>query len=190
MNIPVERRGMRVLATLCLACACVVALVQPVWSQTPTGALPGIPGYLDPRTSTFIPLPQKAVEGAGTAATITPTTGTLVVAFTITVLPSIPLSQTISCGVSAIVIEQSSGLSFSASASSAATRSGSTAKCTVTLPYSWALSSPDSDTVSLSWGIGTCETCGQASRSAGGTLGTINVPASGSTTQDSVKVAL
>lgn len=180
---------MKELVTLFFACACVVAPVQPAWSQMPMGALPGIPGYLDPQTNRFIPMPQKPVEGAATAAPITPTTGTLVVTLTIAILPSIPMSETISCGVSAIVIDQSSGLSFSGSAGASATRSGSMAKCTVTLPYSWALSSADSDTISLGWGIGTCGTCGQASRSASGTLGAISVPASGSTTQSSIKVS-
>jgi hypothetical protein len=180
---------LRVQKVSLFACACVIALAQPAWSQTPMGcATLGIPGYLDPQTRTFIPMSQSSVEGAETAAAITPTTGTFIVAFTITILPSIPTSDTILCGVSAIVLDQGSGLSFVGSAGAPATRSGSMAKCTATLPYSWALSSPDTDTVSLSWGIGTCQTCGKPNRSTSGTLGSTEVPASGSTTQSSVKV--
>jgi hypothetical protein len=70
---------------------------------------------------------------------LTTYTGKFVVNFTITISSSVPTSDTIACDVDVIVIDASGDITDDLSVS--ATRSGSTATCSVTIPYSWAVTS-------------------------------------------------
>jgi len=69
-------------------------------------------------------------------------TGKFVVNFTITVASTLPTTDVSACGVTASLLDVGSTFEILESATFAATRSGSTAKFTVTIPYSWTLLSP------------------------------------------------
>jgi hypothetical protein len=68
-----------------LVCACLVGLTQPARSQQSQQAKPtaphGVPGYLDPQTGAFTPMPQRSVENEEELAATTPTTGKFVITF-------------------------------------------------------------------------------------------------------------
>jgi hypothetical protein len=81
---------------------------------------------------------------------------------------------------------------FNESATVGATRTGSTVTCTVTIPYSWPLLTPNSDMITIAYALSSPVT--PASQGAGvllirlgsGTVATIKVPANGTTTTESV----
>lgn len=180
-----------------VGCLCLVGFVTPVAGQAPAvGQAPagghGILGTLDPQTGTFKPLIRPTViEDLETAATsVVPTTGEFNVKFTITVKSTIPSGDVIACSVSADVIDITTSYFADESATVAATRSGSSATCTVTIPYSWRLATPATDTYQLTYTIytpaagtvGVSSTSGLPSRVSTQTIGTAPVPASGKTT--------
>jgi hypothetical protein len=86
-------------------------------------------------------------SNVGTAAATAPITGKFVVNFSITVASSIPSADTIGCEVTADV----EGITETAAV--AATRTAATAKCLVTIPYSWILVSPTTDEIELQYDI-------------------------------------
>ena len=176
---------------LCAVCACFVGLTQPVWSQKANeAAKPGILGYLDPRTGAFRPLVQNPVENAQAEALApTPTTGKFVFNFTITIKSTNLGSDTIECVANAAVFESASFLSINESASVKATVTGSTASCTVTIPYSWPLTSASTDMVMLNYEVlaaGGASTGGQPTRNSGQSLPSIKVPLTGATTTQTI----
>lgn len=154
-----------------------------------------LPGHLISRTTPAGPILQATVSPGAVAAT----KGKIITQFTITVSSAIPAATPIHCAVFASVIEQNSvtfqiSNDIEDSATVNATRNGGTATCTVTIPYSWFLLSPDSDQVQLSYDI-------EASTSAtkGGTLvnrnssqvfDIISVPANGVTTTETVQATI
>jgi hypothetical protein len=78
------------------------------------------------------------------SATTTPTTGTYTVNFTITIASSLPTSTQIACTAELEVTGDKVG-TIVETAGAVATRSGSTATCSVTIPYSWNLVTPTTD---------------------------------------------
>jgi hypothetical protein len=174
-------------------CLCLVGFVTPVAGQQAPARGHGILGTLDPQTGAFKPLIKPdVVEDLETAATaITPTTGTFVVNLTITVKSTdIPSTDVIACTVDASVTEinlMTASLTFFAeeSASVAATsRTATGGKCTVTIPYSWRLATPKTDTVTLQYTItAPVETANQLpNRMSTQSISTGLVPTSGATT--------
>jgi len=128
--------------------ACFLGLNINLWSQS-IPAVNGI-GYLDPRTGIFhsIPLPDLQEADVPPPATFG---GKFVFNFTITVSSTLASTAKILCEASAST-EDAATLNFiTETASVTATRSGSTATCTVTIPYSWNLSSSTTDKVSLTY---------------------------------------
>lgn len=87
--------------------------------------------------------------GSMSAAT-TPTTGTYTIHFTITIASDIPTADAISCNSELEVTGDGVG-TIVESAGALATRSGSTATCTVTIPYSWTLETPATDKLLVSY---------------------------------------
>jgi len=81
------------------------------------------------------------------ATTITPTTGTYVFSFTITLTSTIGTSTKIVCSASILVSGDTLLTSIQQTAAVAATRSGSTATCTVNIPYAWSLGNPATDKI-------------------------------------------
>lgn len=106
-------------------------------------------GYLDPHTGAFLPL-VSTTESPDSAAASTQITGELKIAGTVTIVsPSITSTTPINCTATAIVASDANG-PITEEAASLATRSGSTATCTVLIPYEWLLATPTTDKVVLS----------------------------------------
>jgi hypothetical protein len=116
----------------------------------------GIPGLLDPGSGLFTPMgrpiltpePQDNQDSVETPATVV--SGKFVINLTITISSSIPTTETIACDAEALVFDSLSDIVDTAGI--AATRSGSTATCTVTIPYSWSLTST-TDSVLITYTI-------------------------------------
>jgi hypothetical protein len=132
-----------------------VILALPVASQegAATGAH-GIYGHWDPTTGIFKPAHQVPLDNAsanGEAMPPTSTyTGKFVVNFTVTISSAIPTGDTIGCNVSVTLVDTAGDTTDSMAVS--ATRSGSTATCSVTIPYSWQVTST-TDPVYVSYDI-------------------------------------
>jgi hypothetical protein len=160
---------------------CLVALAVCAWGQNPTISQSRVPVQIDPTTGQFRLL-QPDVEVLPLA---TPITGKFVVNFKITVASTLPATDVISCGVSSTLLDVGSTFEIFETATVAATRSGSTATCTVTLPYSWTLLTSTTDMVLLSYEIlAPATTVGSPlpNRSSNHGFANIHVPASGATT--------
>ncbi|HEV2269728.1 MAG TPA: hypothetical protein VGR92_09725 [Steroidobacteraceae bacterium] len=110
---------------------------------------PTMIGYLDPHTGGFLPL-VTTTESPDSAAASTEITGELKITGTVTIAsPSITSTTPIECSATALIVSDPNG-PITEEASSAASRSGSTATCTVLIPYEWLLAAPTTDKVSLS----------------------------------------
>lgn len=170
-----------------LVLACFIGLTQPAWSQkSPAKAGNGILGYLDPQTGAFKPLVQAPAspEEADALAAIVPTTGTLVFNITITVKSSIG-TDTVACDANADVFEALTSQSIGETGLVTATGSGGTRTCKVTIPYSWLLSTPGSDSVSLNIDVFAATSTNLLQQPARGhtqSLPPIKVPTLGGTT--------
>ena len=172
------------------------------FSQTATtnrNADPSIVGAFDPVTGAFTPIRASLAPTRGTiAAAATTFGGKLVFTFTINVKSAVPATDKIVCRASALVIDGpiTTGLTTltQESAAVAATRSGSTANCTVSIPYSWTLNNGSTDQMSLSYGISTSPaavgTLSLPSRTSGQGLGNFAIPPDGTTTNFSAKATL
>jgi hypothetical protein len=127
---------------LMLAFACLIALVGSASAQnTPNKRTFG---YIDGKTGIFHPLDRTPLSEEAAAA-ITPTTGPFVYNVTITVSSALPTTATITCNVSGGVSEGESA--YANDVGVTAKRTGNTATCTLTMPYSWDLAEPTKDTV-------------------------------------------
>jgi hypothetical protein len=183
--------------TSLLICVCLATLTQAMWSQnqkTDHSTTPGILGFLDPKTGAFRPVPQNQdVDEAAPA--VTRTTGKFVFNFNITIRSTNLGSDTIACYATVNVADNVTGsyTVFLDEASVSATVTGSTAKCTVSIPYSWPLVTPTSDSVSMSWYInanGPASTGGQPSRISQESLPSIKVPLNGATTTNNIAATI
>jgi hypothetical protein len=176
-----------------LICLCCLIAAPAVWGQAATVApKPGILGYLDPQTGAFRPLPQ-AVDDSAELPALTTVTGTINVTLTIT-LKSTGIT-TVTCSIDTSVSESStSGLrSYAESNSVAGTGSGTTRTCSLSIPYSWSLSTPTSDTMSTFYSVGGAATATGGLPTRGSSLiylDTRKVPASGTTTSLTAAVTL
>ena len=167
---------------------CLLALSSSLFAQ---GAGQGIHGYLDPRTGAFHPLPRLSADATPPATSTF--TGKFVFSYTITVDATIASSAKIVCAASATVednITSGNPSIFIEEASALATRSGSTATCTVNIPYSWSLATASTDSVTLGYTIEApaeaTVAASQPSRFSNHNLPSINVPATGTTTNETV----
>jgi hypothetical protein len=156
--------------------------------------------YFNRDTGLFEP-----VQAAGQdpeAPPVTPTTGTLVYNFTITLKTPLPKGGILTCTGGGEVIEtkystDEGGFGI------AKLVSGDTYSCSVSLPYSWMLSTPTTDKILLSFkvqvnealeitaanGTGTTFLV-SAGRASAQTLPSIAVPANGATTTETVSLTL
>ena len=144
----------RKLPILLCVLACVLGMNGALWGQN-AAAAHGIRGYLDPQTGMFHALPHPATSDAEVPATTT-SAGKFVFTFTITVDATIATTAKIVCTATATVEDNLTGGSpkiILESASALATRSGTTATCTVNIPYSWNLATASTDSVTLGYMI-------------------------------------
>ena len=178
-----------------LAGVCFFGLAPPVLGQTTTGAdNSGIPGILDPKTGSFKPLPQAAPNSEEILAASTTVTGKLVFSFTITVSSLGLTADTVVCSAEASLDDSpATGGIFIVESASVGAKEASTVSCTVTIPYSWTLATMSTDRVSLSYTIsvgGTTATTAVPNRTSSHGLGSISVPANGTTTTHVIKATI
>ena len=178
---------------LLIICICCLIAAPAVWGQTPnTSAKPGILGYLDPQTGAFRPIPQMAAEDAE----LPPTTtfgGTISVTITIT-LKTTGLTN-ISCLAATAVTDNLTSptpVIYDETNTVAATGTGSTRTCKLTIPYSWALATQSLDSMSTSYSVfGSTGTSGLPQRTLSRTpLDARKVPVNGTTTTLTAAVTL
>jgi len=120
------------------------------WAAAPQKGM--LPGFLDPKTGAFttqVGPTQRSQAMVGEAATYG---GTLTMKFNITLRTGLPADQPIYCTNNASVSDMVA--SYSETKTVVATRSGSTATCSVSLFYSWSLSTGD-QVVSQSYSVST-----------------------------------
>ena len=182
-----------------LVCACLAGLMHGAFGQNiPQRNKGGVRGIMDPTTGVFTPTPPAVADEDAAAAAIIPTTGKLVVAFTIKLVTPVPTGGSLFCIVIAAVSDVSTTFQLnnqiSEEATTKATVSGGTATCTVTIPYSWNLTNAAKDTVDLQYDLemaGPVTSPGFLTRTSSQFVvpgaGAIKVPANGATS--SFKVA-
>jgi hypothetical protein len=176
---------------LWLICMCCVMVAPAVWGQSANGpAKPGILGYLDPHTGAFRAVSPAAEEGPDLAA-ITTFGGTVNLTITITLKTTALTSITCSEGVS-VVDGTTSPRIFEESNTVAATGTGSTRTCKLSIPYSWGLTTQSTDTMSTTYSVfGSTGTSGLPQRTS--TLSPVDtrrVPANGTITTLTASVTL
>lgn len=177
---------------LLLICMCCVMVAPTVWAQTATSqAKPGILGYLDPHTGAFRPVPAAAEEDSALAAPTT-VTGTVTVTLTITLKTLALTNVTCSESVGVFDAATTSPSSFEESNTVAATGTGTTRTCKLSIPYSWALITASTDSMTTSYEVfGTTGTTGLPQRSNFHIpLDTRKVPANGAVTALTAAVTL
>ena len=183
------------LSIVILLFACFLAMNVSLWGQD-AAAPRGIRGYLDPRTGVFHSIPHWQTPDAADPPATTTYTGTFVVNFTITVSSAIPSTDQIGCVAGATVLDVAAQNPIVDLAGTAVVRgTGSTITCSVTVPYSWKLASPSSDTVNIGYSVVSpidfSAPAGQfPRRETTTTLVKIKVPASGTTTTETVKARI
>ena len=179
-----------------LAFTCLFVLALPAFGQQADDAITrGIPGYLDPNTGAFKVMPvMPSAGGEANPDAVTTSGGKIVTAFTINVQSAIASTAKIACSVQAVVLDIGSANTIIETATVAATRSGTTAKCTVTIPYSWTLTTATTDKVNLSYSIvapvEASATTTLPSRTSSQGMGQIAVPANGAITNKAVTAAI
>ena len=192
------------IATIILACACFGGMVQTARGQeTKVNEDKGIAGYLNPKTGAFTPMAQKVADTEALAA-IVATTGKFVFNFTITVTSTVPKNGLVLCQADATVFETSTGQSISERVQGIATKgTGSTYTCSLIMPYSWVLATPGSDMATLSSRVELVDAFQITATNGTGILvspnslrqsqqniGSIKIPATGSTTTETVTQTL
>jgi hypothetical protein len=164
---------------------CLFGLSIAAWSQNVnSSSVPGIPGYLDPRNGTFKPMPRVTDLGvaSGAPASLTVYNGFFGLSLVAYVYSALPGTETYSCTLSATVYDTGTQMSFTETATVAATKSGPHVSCSVTIPYYWKLSS-NTDVVSLSYQVNATNGAGGLPlRMADHSLPSITVPSPGGTT--------
>jgi hypothetical protein len=138
-----------------LVCACIAGLMQGAFGQnTPPRNKGGVRGIMDPTTGVFTPTPPAVADEDAAAAAIVPTTGKLVVNFTVKLVTPLPTGGSLFCIVSASLADFSTTAlnnEVIEEATAKATVTAGTGKCTVTIPYSWNLTNAAKDTVTLQY---------------------------------------
>jgi hypothetical protein len=172
-----------------LVCACLVA-GAPLWAQKST-AHHGVRGYLDAQ-GTFHTSPLAASDAE--PPVLTTYAGKFVFKFTINVSATIAATSKIACAASITVDDNLTAGTpnfFSEEAVALAVRSGSTATCTVNIPYSWALATGATDMVTVGYNIiapveAAAVTGTYPSRESSADLPSIKVPVTGTTTTETI----
>jgi hypothetical protein len=169
---------------------CLFVLSISAWSQNLNRPpVPGIPGYLDPRTGAFRPMPV-VTDSEDPTPFVTPTTGKIVLTLTVALVSTFPTTEAFSCGLTATASD-TSGLTFIDSELIAATKAGGNLTCTITLNYSWALATPTVDHMIVEYTInGAVGTAGLPTRLADHGVAAMTVPASGKTTMFTLSTAI
>jgi hypothetical protein len=172
-----------------------VVLASTSFAQSVETRPQGVLGFLDPGTGIFRTVPVSLVDASEAPALAAASTGgKFVFNFTINVAATISATAKIGCIATATVTEAATLNFITEQAGALATRSGSTATCTVNIPYSWTLNSASTDTVSLTYSIqAPAEAAVSASfpnRTSTHSLPSIKVPANGATTTETITATI
>jgi hypothetical protein len=177
-------------------CICFALLAQPAWGQFRTQNR-ALPGHFN--NGTVKPTPNAIEDNPDVGqAALTTFGGTFVFKITITVKSTNLGTDTIACSAGVGVIDQNPTTfvvtgTWEEGAAVAATRSGSTATCTVTIPYSWSLANGTTDTVNPDYAIevpGAAANPPLPSRFNSHSLSSMHVPANGTTTTITVAATI
>ena len=172
------------LLLICMCCLIVEPAVLGQAANSPTQH--GILGYLDPHTGAFRPVPLAAEEGTDSAPLAT-FGGTITVTLTITVKSAGITKIECTADVSVIDAITTGARIFEESATS----TGTTKTCKLTIPYSWALATQSSDTMTTTYSvIGFGLTVPPERTSTLSPLDTRKVPANGVTTRLAASVTI
>lgn len=177
-----------------LVCLCCLIAVSAAWGQAANSASkPGILGYLDPHTGAFRAVPAVTEENLAEAPAATLFTGTISVTITVT-LKTTTLT-TITCTAESFVQDNLTGGAprlITETNTVAATGTGTTRTCKLSIPYSWSLLTSASDSISTSYSVGgSVGATGLPQRSSSlSPLDSRKVPASGTTTALTAAVTL
>jgi len=176
---------MKVTILLVISMCCLIA-ASAVWGQaTNMSAKPSVLGYLDPRTGVFRPIPQIAGEDQELPALAT-VGGTISLTITITLKTAL---TSVTCIAETSVADLST--LYDESNQVAATGTGSTRTCKLTIPYSWALANLSGDSMSTGYIVSGVAGTGLPGRTASRTpLDVRKVPANGTTTPLTAAVTL
>lgn len=170
-------------------CICFALLVPPAWGQLRTQNR-ALPGHFNNGTAKPTPNAIEDNPDVGQAA-LTTFGGTFVFKITITIKSTNLGTDTIGCEAGVNVIDANPNPPFTVTgtweegAAVAATRSGSTATCTITIPYSWSLAFGSTDMVNPDYAIQVPASASNPplpSRLNSHSLSSMHVPANGSTT--------
>ena len=176
---------------LWLICMCCVMAATAVWGQAATApAKPGILGYLDPHTGAFRPVPSAAEEDPDA---VPPATFGGTVNLTITITLKTSGLTNITCSEEVSVVDgTTSPRVFDETNTVAATGTGNTRTCKLSIPYSWGLTTQSTDNMSTSYSVfGSTGTSGLPQRTS--TLSPTDVrkvPSNGTTTTLTASVTL
>jgi hypothetical protein len=179
---------------LLLICMCFVLTASSVWGQAANNAeSTGVLGYWDPHTGAFRPVIAAADESFTEAAALVTFGGTITVTLTIT-LKTASLTA-ITCSESVSVVDGATTGAprvFSESNTVAATGTGTTRTCKLSIPYSWGLATQASDNMTTGYSVfGATGTTGLPQRTSTlSPLDTRKVPANGAVTALTAAVTL
>ena len=135
-----------------LLSTCFLAAAIPAWGQAakqfPTK--PGILGYLDPRTGAFRPVfPLPATDDNEELPAATTVTGTVTLTITIT---NKSADLQILCDVDVATMDgPSTSQTFYEETAEVQATGSPTKTCKFTVPYSWSLNTPSTDTMTTSY---------------------------------------
>lgn len=174
---------MRITKQLLLCICCLGIAVPAAWGQAANSqATNGILGFLDPHTGAFRPVPAQVDDDAA----LSPAAvfgGTVTLTITITVKTAALTNFT--CSANVMVVDgTTSPTVFSESNTVAATGTGSTRTCKLSIPYAWSLTAQATDRMTTGYTvIGTTGATGLPQRtSSRNPLDTRIVPANGAIT--------
>jgi len=179
---------------LFLICMCCLIAAPAAWGQAANRqANHEILGYLDPQTGTFRLLP--AVDDSLEAPpALTTFTGTITLTITVTVKTAGITNVACTAGTAVEdALTSGSPRSFSESDTVAATGTGSTRTCKLSIPYSWGLATQSSDTMNTDYTVtGAASTTGTPPLrvSSLSPVDTRKVPANGATTALTASVTI
>jgi len=178
---------MKIATFVGLICFALLALVQPL--QRGAAAYAFVPpnrGVAPPPRATNQGSFLQVNPFAGTAFS-----GKFVYAISVTVKSTIPGADVIACTGTASTAD--GGVrEITETASVAATRSAGAASCTVSIPYSWSLTSSSTDIVIVGYSISApaTGTAGLPNRFSNQIIAQIHVPANGSTTTETIHATI
>jgi hypothetical protein len=177
-------------------CICFALLTQPAWGQSRLQSRT-LPGHFN--NGAVKPTPNAIEDNPDVGqAALTTFGGTFVFKITITVKSTNLGTDTIGCaaGLSLADVNPTTFVvtgDWEEGATVAAIRSGSTATCTVTIPYSWSLANGGTDLVYPDYGIEVPASTSNPplpSRLNSHSLSSMHVPANGSTTTITVTATI